>query len=138
MGHWDDTRIAIEKRFNDNWTSTPKRFWSSGVPFVVPTTPYVAITIEEFDADQVSLGTGVQSHRYHGMITFQVFVPERTGAKVSDGYCDTLGDLFRRAQFSQGGSGVITCHTPQKRFVGTVEGWFQQNLIIPFQRDIIH
>lgn len=138
MAHWDAARIAIEKRLKDNWTTTPIRYWSSGVPFEIPTTAYIALQIEEFDATQITLGNNAQTHRYFGIITIQVLVPERQGAKAASGYCDTLDDLFRRAQFSQGNSGVITCRTPQVRVVGVDQGWYQLNLSIDYHRDKIH
>lgn len=139
MAHWDDARIAIEKRLADNWgTTTPIRYWSSGVPFQIPTTAYIAIQIEDFDGRQVTLGASAQLHRYTGQITIQVFVPERTGAKAADGYCDQLDGIFRRAQFQHGQSGVITCRTPSKRTVGTRDGWYQVNLVTAYQRDKIH
>jgi len=138
MAHWDAARIAIESRLKTGWTTTTIRYWSSGVPFIVPATAYIALQIEEFEAQQITLGPSPQMHRYHGVITIQVMVPERTGAKVSDGYCDTLDTLFRRAQFEVGQSGLITCRTPQKRTVGTQGGWYQNNLEIPYQRDKIH
>ena len=138
MAHWDDARIAIEKRLNDNWTATTIRFWSSGVPFTVPSTAYLALQIEEFDATQITLGNSAQLHRYFGVITIQVLVPERQGAKAAAGYCDTLDPLFRRAQFSQGNSGVITCRTPQVRNVGVQGGWYQMNMLISYHRDKQH
>jgi len=138
MAHWDDARIAIEKRLQDNWTATTIRFWSSSVPFAIPATAYIALQIEEFDAKQITLGDSPQTHRYYGVITIQVLVPERSGPKAAAGYCDTLDDLFRRAQFSQNNSGMITCRTPQARVVGVNQGWYQVNLSIDYQRDKTH
>lgn len=138
MAHWEDAQIAIEKRFNDGWTTTTKHFWSSGVPFVAPSGAYVAIQIEEFSGEQASLGQSPVLHRYLGIITLQVFVPERTGSNLANQYCDTLDTLFRRAQFSLNNSGTITCRTPTKRTVGTKAGWYQVNLVIPYQRDKVH
>jgi hypothetical protein len=139
MAHWDAARIAIESRLATGWgTTTPIRYWSSGVPFEIPSVPYLAIQVEEFDAQQITLGGTPQTHRYFGIITIQVLVPERTGSKIAAGHCDTLDPLFRRAQFSQGDSGVILCRTPQARTIGTSDGWYQMNLVIPFQRDKIH
>jgi len=138
MAHWDHARIAVEKRLNDNWMTTPIRFWSSNAPFNVPATAYIALMVEEFDGRQITLGGTPQLHRYAGQITIQVLVPERTGASVALGYCDTLDDLFRRAQFSYSNSGLITCRTPQRRDVGVTQGWYQVNLVIPYQRDKSH
>lgn len=139
MAHWDDARIAIEKRLADNWATTPIQYWSSGVPFEPPTSGgYITITVEEFSAQQITLGSSPQMHRYFGIITLQVFVPERQGAKTAAGYCDTLDELFRRAQFSQGNSGLITCRTPQGQMVGVSDGWYQMNLSVEYQRDKIH
>jgi len=138
MGHWDDTRIAIESRLADNWTTTPIRYWSSGVPFAPTNTAYVALQIEEFEARQISLGPPPQLHRYFGVITLQVLLPEGQPAKQADGYCDTLDTLFRGVQFQHGNSGWIVTRTPQKRNVGIQSGWFQTNLVIPYKRDRLH
>lgn len=138
MAHWDDARIAIESRINSNWTTTPVRYWSSGVPFVVPATAYIAVQIEEFTASQITLGSVPQTHRYTGIITIQVLVPERQGAKLAATYCDTLDPIFRRAQFSSGNSGVITCRTPQVRTIGIMNGWYQMNMSIEYHRDKMH
>lgn len=139
MAHWDDARIAIEARLATGWgATTPIRYWSSGVPFVVPSGAYIALQIEEFDAQQITLGETPQTHRYFGTITIQVLVPERQGAKVSAGYCETLDDLFRRAQFSSGNSGVMTCRTPQVKTIGVLQGWYQVNIATAYHRDKIH
>lgn len=139
MAHWDDARIAFESRLATGWPTTPIHYWSSGVPFEPPTSGgYVALTVEEFSARQITLGSTPQTHRYFGVVTLQVFVPERQGAKLAAGYCDTLDDLFRRAQFSLGNSGLITCRTPQARMVGVSDGWYQINLSIDYQRDKFH
>lgn len=138
MPHWDNARAAIEKRIQDNWTMTPIRYWSSGAPFIVPSTAYIAVRIDEFDGHQITLGSTPQVHRYIGQIVIQVLVPERSGAAVALGYCESLDDLFRRAQFSYLQSGMITCRTPQVRDVGIQQGWYQVNLIIPYHRDRSH
>lgn len=139
MAHWDDAVIAIEARLAAAWgTTTPIRYWSSGVPFEVPSAPYIAVQIEEFDGGQITLGNVPQTHRYFGVITIQVLTPERTGGKAARAYADLLDPTFRRAQFSQGDSGIITCRTPQARTIGVRDGWYQINLVIPFHRDKIH
>jgi hypothetical protein len=144
MGHFEDERIAIETRLASNWESapgvlrTPIRYWSSNAPFVQPTTAWIALQIEPDVGRQVSLGDGVQLHRYDGLITIQVFTPEGTGPTAADQYVDLLDPIWRRQEFSYGTSGLIRCRTPWKRPVGIDRGWYQVNLKVLYQRDKQH
>jgi hypothetical protein len=145
MGHLTDTRIAIETRLADNWQSapgtprTPIRYWSSGAPFGLPDgMPWIALSVAPESGRQVSLGDGVQLHRYLGQIVVQVFVPERSGSHDMDTYLDLLDTIWRRAEFSYGSSGLITCRTPAVTVVGTADGWFQKNLKVAYRRDRAH
>jgi hypothetical protein len=145
MGHLTDTRIAIETRLATHWESapgvarTPIRYWSSGAPFAIPeAAAWIALSVDAESGRQVSLGDGVQLHRYLGQIVVQVFVPERTGSHDMDTYLDLLDPIWRRAEFSYGSSGLITCRTPDVTVVGTADGWFQKNLKVAYRRDREH
>jgi hypothetical protein len=145
MGHLTDTRIAIEMRLADNWQSapgtlrTPIRYWASDAPFEMPNAaPWIALSLDPESGRQVSLGDGVQLHRYLGRIVLQVFVPERIGSQNMDTYLDLLDPIWRRAEFSYGSSGLITCRTPEVTVVGTADGWFQKNLKVAYRRDREH
>jgi hypothetical protein len=145
MGHVTDARIAIEGRLYDNWQSppgtlrTPIRYWSSNAPFEIPeAAAWIALSVNAESGRQVSLGDGVQLHRYLGQIVVQVFVPERTGSQDMDTYLDLLDPIWRCAQFSYGDSGLITCRTPDVEAVGTADGWFQKNLKVAYRRDRQH
>ena len=139
MGHILDARIAIESRFATNYTSTPIHFWSANVPFKpTPGQSYVAISISYGDGRQITLGEIPQVHRYTGIIIVQIFTPEDKGAKASDDIADLVDPIFRRAQFSFGVSGVITCRTPVKEVVGVKDGWYQVNMKCLFKRDKQH
>ena len=144
MGHWTDTRIAIETRLYDNWQSppgtlrTPIRYWSSDAPFEQPETAWIALLIEGDRGRQISPGEGEQLHRYDGLITISVFTPEGNGPTEAEGYLDLLDPIWRRAEFSYGSSGLIRCRTPWARAVGIDQGWYQVNLRVSFQRDKQH
>jgi|GEM_PF-1105923 hypothetical protein len=129
---FEDERIAIEKRFNDNWTTTPI-VWSN-VPFKEQTTPYVALFILDGEGEQVSLGT-VAMRRWAGVVVIQVFTLPDTGTKLARTYAETIAAIFDRAQFSYGGSGTITCRVPSIDPVGVENGWYQVNVNVPFIRD---
>jgi hypothetical protein len=145
MGHLTDTRIAIETRLADNWQSAPGtprttiRYWASGAPFEIPAqAAWIALSVDPESGRQVSLGDGVQLHRYEGRIVVQVFVPERSGSQDMDTYLDLLDPIWRRAEFSYGDSGLITCRTPDVQVVGTADGWFQKNLRVAYRRNREH
>lgn len=138
MAHVEDTIAGIERRLEAGWTTTPIHYYTSNMPFIERDVPYIALNIEEGAARQVSFGNGVQMHRYDGIIIIQIFVKERTGARLATQYASTLSDLFRSAQFEYLLSGMITCRTPEPRIVGVQAGWFQLNVEVEYKRDKIH
>lgn len=140
MGHNLDARIAIETRLATSFTAAPIHFWSANIPYKATAgQKYIALKVSESeDAFQASLGEGPQMHRYHGTIIVQIFTPEDKGSKDADDIADLIDPIFRRAQFSFGTSGTITCRTPNKHTVGVRLGWYQVNVNIMFKRDKIH
>lgn len=129
-------RAAIESRLAANWTTTSIKF--ENTRFEQPReTAWIACYILNGDGNQISLGDN-PLHRYAGVIMVQIFVPESSGTQTARGYADTIAAIYRRQQISNGSSGTITCRTPSISQGIPKDGWYQINVMCPFQRDVYH
>lgn len=129
-----DERTAIATRLASNWSTTTIQY--EGQPFVQPTTPWISLSILSGAGRQASLGSSQPLHRFVGVIQIDVFVPENTGTNTARQYADTLSTIFRRAQFSYGSSGVITCETPSVQPGPPEAGWNRLIVSTPYRRDV--
>lgn len=132
MSGFKDAATAIESRMSTNWTTTPVKYES--VPFRETVAAYAALFIRDGEGSQITLGT-VATRRWPGVIIVQVFVPQDSSIRTAREYADGIGAIFDRAQFSSGGSGVITCRVPSVEMIGVRNGWLQVNVTIPYHRD---
>lgn len=133
MSYADEER-AIHERLATNWTTTPIKYGSA--PFTEPSaTHWIAIWIQNAEAQQIDLGVSNPLVRHLGRIVMQIFAPESVGVRVSKQYADTLGAIFAGQQFSAGNSGTIRCRRATVVSVPPQHGWSQINVEIPFSRD---
>ena len=133
MSYADEER-AFHERLAANWTTTPIKYGSA--PFTEPTaTHWMAIWIQNIDAQQIDVGVTNPLVRHPGRIVIQVFAPESQGVRTSKVYADTLGAIFAGQQFSAGTSGTIRCRRATVRSLPPQHGWSQVNVEIPFSRD---
>jgi len=130
MGLRQDIRTAIEGRLSDNWTATDIS-WDN-VPYTPKTsTPFIRPLIDEVDSYQISMAD-TPCHRVIGIIHILIMVPTGTGTQTARGYSDTLGDLFRNADFSD-----ILCRSPKTVRVGDIGEHYQFSWLCPFQQRIV-
>lgn len=126
-------RQAIESRLAANFTAIPIQF--ENVPAPASKDPYCALFIRRGDGHQISLGPSPQLQRWAGLIIVQVFVPEDTGTQEIATHADNIAAVFNRQEFSSGASGLIRCRVAKVETIGVRNGWFQQNVTIPYSRD---
>jgi hypothetical protein len=132
---FSDERIAIEKRLNDRWTTTPIAF--ENVPFSAPNDgSYVALDLLTGDGQQQDIASNAR-HRFVGVIQVRVVVPAHQGSSTARGYADTIAGYFRGATFSHGSSGDIVCRTPSINQLGITDGQYTLAIRIPYYRDAI-
>ncbi len=124
----DTVREVVEKRFNDNWTSTPIQ-WENvhfepqdGQAFIAP-------VIVPTSGDQVSLGT-VALNRWDGFVDVSIFVPRGIGAKLANDLSNEVIKLF----YHYTDSGV-SFFTGYSKPTGATEIWFRVNVTVPYQFD---
>ncbi len=130
-----DERAAIEGRFAANWSATTVKY--ENIPFTVPATSWVALTIRSGVGNQISLGNS-PLHRYQGVVFVDIFAPPEGGTEAAKTLADTAEAIFRNASFNQGNSGQLLFRTPYLNVVGERNGWFQLSLTCPYHRDRIH
>lgn len=131
-----DERSAIENRLSTNWTSTPVQY--DNVPFTKPDdNTYVRLNILTGDSTQIDMAP-TPTHRSVGVIVMQVFVPVNSGTNTARSHADSLAAIFRNVSFSVGDSGSILCRSPSITRVGEVDGLFQLNVSVPYQRDVVY
>ena len=129
-----DERQAIEARISTNWTITPVQY--ENVSFTKPNdNEYVSLVILPGAASQIDMADSPM-HRHIGVITMQVFGPADAGTNTARTQADGLAAIFRNAQFTAGSSGTILCRSPEISRVGVVNGIFQLNVSVPYQRDV--
>ena len=125
-------KTTIEQAVNTNFTTV------QGIDTIYDNVPYdgskdewVRVTILPADAKQIDLGPG-GTHRYTGVLTFQIFVRPNVGSGRALAIADLLSPIFRAQRIS-----TIMFRTPAVRVVGRdPEGeWFQVNLSVNFFRE---
>ena len=101
--------------------------------FEVPNPPktYVRFSIANGDSKLMDIGSEIKTYRNIGIIYLSLFCPPNTGNGQIMIQADNMANIFR----SWNGQSV-KCRTPSIKHIGTVsDGWYQVNVVIPFQRD---
>lgn len=133
--NWEDERRAFEKRLKDNWTD-PTPIFFDNLTVEKPTTgAYGIFYITPGDSAQITLGFPAR-HRLVGVIVLKLLLRESEGTSKIRKLADTFSPIFRDADFSLGSSGRILCRSPSIGRLGVVDGWYQLNVTVPYQRDV--
>lgn len=133
---FDDAQDAIESRFKTSWGSTSKVVYENTEwPDPKKEDEFVALTVVESVGQLIELRQQALT-RYSGTIILQVFVTQGKGTGKTSALADAFGEIFRRAEFSKGSSGLIRCRIPDKLPVGTTNGWYQTNVRCAYIRDV--
>lgn len=129
----EDTITAL---FNAGWNSTTYPVAWPNIDFTPPANPtastgWVRITVNPANARQAELGpVGARRYRHPGVVTVQVFTKDGTGSELSNQLCDTASAIFRGKTANN-----ITYQAPYRDRVGSDDGWYQQNVVVPYYRD---
>jgi hypothetical protein len=122
---YEAERLSIETKLDDNWMTTPIAY--ENVSFNPPSnSPWIRLFIINGDSGYNTLN----SFRYVGVVTIQVFTPQNGGTNTARKYADTISAIFRGKEFD----GLIFRASTVKS-VGISDGWYQVNVTIPFWRD---
>ena len=129
MGY-EAERQAIESRFTTQWASATNIAYDNVDYTPTPDQAFVTLRILPDGSVQASLGDS-PLFRHPGIIIVGVFVSQGQGTKIARDFADTAMAIFRSAPVFSG----ILCRAPYMEVIGEKEGWYQIDVIVPFQRD---
>lgn len=127
-----DAQLAIESRFNDNFSSCDIKF-ENVVYNPEPGQSYAEIYVIESENYRADIGTNNPLHRTMGIISVNVYTTRHIGSKTGRTLADAAAVVFRDASFSG-----ITCRSALVRNVGESGDWFVVNMTCEFYRDEVH
>ena len=125
-------QIAIESRFNTNFTACDIKFQNVGYR-PVPGTSFAELFVIEIDNRRADIGTSTPLHRTTGLISVNIHTKLGIGTNTGRALADTAAAVFRDASFS----GII-CRSPLVLNVGEIESWYIVNMTCEFYRDEAH
>jgi hypothetical protein len=117
----------ILARLQANWSTTS--IATPNVPFNPGGSAYVRLNVLNTEAQRTEFSGGSEWVFFPGIIQVDIFVPEATGVFTAKSYADTIFGIFSRAEFSN-----IDCDVGEVVDVGTIEGYYQLSVSIPFTR----
>jgi hypothetical protein len=125
-------QIAIESRFDTNFTACDKKFQNVGYR-PTPGTSFAELFVTDVGSARVDIGTTNPLHRATGLISVNIHTKIGIGTNTGRVLADTAGDIFRDTSFSS-----ITCRSPVVQNVGENQDWYITNMTCEFYRDEIH
>jgi len=132
MPDFDTAATTIRSEFATEFT-THDIAWEN-VTFTPPNgEPWVRLTIREGEASLPAFGGGSNVYRHPGTVIVQVFTPDGTGDGQAREIADSVADIFRGKRLS----GVRFFDAPYINTVGTDGAWFQINVTMPFEYDLL-
>jgi len=123
---FENERLAIENRFNENWTDTPVA-WGNVDADVNNNEDWVRFNILNGDSGFRTIGG---TKRHIGIINVQIFVPKDSGTSISRRYADTIANIFDNKSFND-----VVCNVASMTTIGADDVWHQTNVNIPYWRD---
>lgn len=122
----NQARIILATHMRDSWTKT-EIAWANTPPKTIENKCWVRFTVLGGAQDVPCIGP--QSPLTEkGFAVVQVFAPGGAGDGMAGQLADEAARLFRRFE-----SGPLFCGVPEKKTVGTVNGWFQINVSVPWE-----
>lgn len=120
----------LRGRFNTLWGSTTPIAWPNAA-FTTPLVPWVRFTVRSGEANQLTFGASTNNFRHSGVIIIQVFTLLDTGEALALQHADQIASIFRNWCGQS-----VRCRTPSVKDIGNDgEGWYQVNVVVPFQWD---
>lgn len=130
--------MAAKAHFNASWVvgAAPRTpvHWPNQEPFLPPATgAWARFSMTFGEGRRVALGGRMD--RWVGQVVVQIFAPIGTGDGAAWQLSDAVFDIFGADRSLFTGDGRLRFWTPTARPVPGNSGWFQINVICPFQRD---
>lgn len=131
---YQTTYVELRTRYINGWTEPPTEYPNEKFIKPEPSALWARFHITDGSESQIDIGATQKSFRTHGVLTIQLFAPLNQGAIGILNMADTLAGVFRNWCGT-----TITCREASVRNIGNDGfGWYQVNVIIPFQTDVLH
>ena len=127
-----EDRQSITEHFASNWNDTSIAY--DNADFRMPNDEaWVRITINpntHFSPNDGYFAFSPTTIRMLGVVTIQVFCPLNVGDGLAYRLADEASDIFANKDLDN-----VQMRVPSIQRIGVREGWFQINVVIPYQRD---
>jgi len=133
LNNYQDTHTVIRTYFNDIWLSGPYQdidlVWPNVDYNAGPNDYWVRFAINDGDGFVATMGPS-PIRRYLGIVSIQIFAPQKLGDGELRRMADFVSDAFINFKHP-----YLFFKTPTIRDIGyEQERWYQLNLVIEFER----
>ena len=136
MTTYEQANELMSQLFVSTWQPTGHAFQIENKRFNRPTNaPWARFSIRPNDGAQGTLGPIGTSRRFdrEGDAVVQIFVPQKTGTRVTNQLVGVIVDAFEGARIA---GSTVRFPSAIVRTIGQDGNWFQTNVEIQFQFDI--
>ena len=133
---FDEFRAYVEARMASEWSTTPISFENVTDSAALKAakdskSPWVRFVIREGDGALDTIGSDSRLERHAGIVFVSIFVAQGDGTETARSYAKDIAAIFR-GYFAEP---CVHFRTPYVNVVGAADGWFQLNLLIPFENN---
>jgi len=128
---WEDAVSKIQTLFNTGWGTTTPIAWDN-VDYRPGIVSWVRFFVMEDESNQMDMGSTLLRYRNGGMAVIYIFVPQNTGTQAAKGLADTASAIFRGVT-----SDEIIFRAPSIKTIGISGAWYQINVLVPYEWDLI-
>lgn len=137
--NFSEFRTYAETRMAAQWTATPVSFENTADSTSIRAakdskTPWVRFVIREGTGALDSIGAPSRLERQTGVLIASIFVAQGTGTQTPRTYADDVAAIWR-GFFDEP---CVHFLTPYVNVVGAADGWYQLNVLIPYQNNEYH
>jgi hypothetical protein len=129
---FDNERQVLEAFLQNRWDVSVAPVAYENVDFVEPAGIWCRFTI--LRGTTIPAALGGMKKRTPGVLTLQIFSPQKSGTKAATDIADRFASIFDLAHIMTA-AGMIRCDTTSVKTVGVQFGWHQINAQVTYQRD---
>lgn len=134
MGTYQSLYTELRTRYKNGWTPVPTEYPNESFKKPVPAVIWARFNVDVFRENALDIGADTKYFRTNGEVVIQLFAPLDQGCVDILVKADTLASVFRNWTGT-----TVTCREASVRNIGNDgNGWYQVNVIIPYQMDAIH
>jgi hypothetical protein len=135
---FDAIKDAITTDFGTLTLTGVTKKYANETAKVAANASWVRMTIMDAGSQRNTLtGNPATGQKFYGVLFFQAFVPSGSGIEAMETVKDTLANHYRELSLAVAGGQPIRFGSEVTVSQGDDDTWFQENVSIPFEREII-